>query len=122
MITFVTCWYALKNKFNKSIYEKWISNFLTNVNNFYLVIYTDNHSVSMLYKYINNNPRIKVVLIPIHNFYNIKYKDIVGTGKSEITFDQVLIDNAYQYACEDADITLKLYNLFKDRMINEKCS
>ena len=55
-----------------------------------------------------------------HN--NIKYKDIVGTGKSEITFDQVLIDNAYQYACEDADITLKLYNLFKDRIINEKCS
>ena len=54
-----------------------------------------------------------------HN--NIKYKDIVGTGKSEITFDQVLIDNAYQYACEDADITLKLYNLFKDRIINEKC-
>ena len=54
-----------------------------------------------------------------HN--NIKYKDIVGSGKSEITFDQVLIDNAYQYACEDADITLKLYNLFKDRIINEKC-
>ena len=53
---------------------------------------------------------------------NIKYKDIVGTGKSEITFDQVLIENAYQYACEDADITLKLYNLFKDRIINEKCS
>ena len=75
MITFVTCWYALKNKFNKSMYEKWISNFLTNVNNFYLVIYTDNHSVSMLYKYINNNPRIKVIILPIHAFYNIKYKD-----------------------------------------------
>ena len=73
MITFVTCWYAFKNKFKKSNYEKWISNFLTNVNNFYLVIYTDNHSVSMLYKYINNNPRIKVIILPIHTFYNIKY-------------------------------------------------
>ena len=52
---------------------------------------------------------------------NIKYKDLVGTGKSEITFDQVLIDNAYKYACEDADITLKLFNLFKDRIFNEKC-
>ena len=63
------------------------------------------------------------LLAKIHlNHDNIKYKDIVGTGKSEITFDQVLIDNAYQYACEDADITLKLYNLFKDRIINEKCS
>ena len=52
---------------------------------------------------------------------NIKFKDIVGTGKSEVTFDEVLIDNAYRYACEDADVTLKLYNLFKDRIIKEKC-
>ena len=52
---------------------------------------------------------------------NIKFKDVVGTGKSEVTFDEVLIDNAYKYACEDADVTLKLYNLFKDRIIKEKC-
>ena len=52
---------------------------------------------------------------------NIKFKDVVGTGKSEVTFDEVLIDNAYRYACEDADVTLKLYNLFKDRIIKEKC-
>jgi len=52
---------------------------------------------------------------------NIKFKDVVGTGKSEVTFDEVLIDNAYKYACEDADVTLKLYNLFKDRIVKEKC-
>ena len=52
---------------------------------------------------------------------NIKFKDVVGTGKSEVTFDEVLIDNAYRYACEDADVTLKLYNLFKDRIVKEKC-
>jgi DNA polymerase-1 len=62
------------------------------------------------------------LLAKIHlDYTNIKFKDIVGTGKSEITFDQVLIENAYKYACEDADITLKLYNLFKDRMVKEKC-
>ena len=61
------------------------------------------------------------VLAKIHlDHNNIKFKEIVGTGKSEITFDQVLIENAYLYACEDADITLKLYNFFKDRMIKEK--
>jgi len=75
IITFVTCWYALKSKFNKSIYENWFSNFLTNVNNFNLVIFTDNHSVGMLYKYTDGNPHIKIVLLPIHQFYNIKYKD-----------------------------------------------
>ena len=52
---------------------------------------------------------------------NIKFKDVVGTGKSEVTFDEVLIDSAYRYACEDADVTLKLYNLFKDRIVKEKC-
>ncbi|WP_440696309.1 DNA polymerase I [Candidatus Pelagibacter sp. HIMB109] len=52
---------------------------------------------------------------------NIKFKDVVGTGKSEVTFDEVLIDNAYRYACEDADVTLKLYNLFRDRIVKEKC-
>ena len=51
---------------------------------------------------------------------NIKFKDVVGTGKSEVTFDQVKIDDAYKYACEDADVTLKLYNSFKDRMVKEK--
>ena len=62
------------------------------------------------------------LLAKIHlDHANIKFKDIVGTGKSEITFDQVLIENAYKYACEDADITLKLYNLFKNRMVKEKC-
>ena len=42
---------------------------------------------------------------------NIKFKDVVGTGKSEVTFDQVKIEEAYKYACEDADVTLKLYKI-----------
>ena len=50
----------------------------------------------------------------------IKFKDIVGTGKSEITFDYVPIDIASEYACEDADITLRLYNIFKERLFKEK--
>ena len=52
---------------------------------------------------------------------NIKYKDVAGTGKSEVTFDQVKIIDSYRYACEDADVTLKLYNIFKERLVKEKC-
>ena len=73
MITFVTCWYVLKCKFDKKTYENCFSNFLSNVNNFYLVIYTDNHSIGMLKKYTNNNPRIKMIIQPIYKFYNHKY-------------------------------------------------
>ena len=48
----------------------------------------------------------------IHLQHNcIKFKDVVGSGKSEITFDYVEINKAVNYAAEDALITLKLFNL-----------
>ena len=38
----------------------------------------------------------------------ISYKDLVGTGKKQITFDDVDIDQAKDYAAEDADVTYRL--------------
>jgi DNA polymerase-1 len=35
---------------------------------------------------------------------------LIGKGKDQITFDQVLIDKATLYAAEDADLSLRLYN------------
>ena len=62
------------------------------------------------------------ILAKIHlDHENIKYKDVAGTGKSEVRFDQVKIIDSYRYACEDADVTLKLYNIFKERLVKEKC-
>ncbi len=43
----------------------------------------------------------------------IPIKELIGTGKSAITFDKVAIDTATPYAAEDADITLRLWKLFK---------
>jgi len=43
----------------------------------------------------------------------INYESLVGKGVNQITFDQVLIDDAVQYAAEDADVTLQLYNHLK---------
>ena len=39
----------------------------------------------------------------------IPIKDLLGSGKSAITFDRVPIDDAVKYAAEDADITLRLW-------------
>ncbi|PPR49606.1 MAG: DNA polymerase I [Alphaproteobacteria bacterium MarineAlpha5_Bin5] len=50
----------------------------------------------------------------------IQFKDMVGSGKSEITFDYVDINNAVNYAAEDALVTLKLYNLLFPRVVKEK--
>ena len=56
------------------------------------------------------------------NHTNIKFKELVGSGKKEITFDFVEIDKALEYAAEDALITLKLYNFLNDRVKNGKAN
>jgi len=43
----------------------------------------------------------------------IKFKEVVGSGKSQITFDLVGLDVAMDYAAEDADITLCLHQVLK---------
>jgi DNA polymerase-1 len=48
----------------------------------------------------------------------IAFKEVCGTGKKQITFDMVDLDKATDYAAEDADITLQLYTVFKERLEN----
>ena len=50
----------------------------------------------------------------------ILFKDLVGTGKKEINFSEVDIEKAKDYAAEDADITLRLYQKFKKNLKSEK--
>ena len=73
-ITFSTCWYNFKAKFDNQTYYNWIDNMLSNVNNYFLVIYSDESSSQHLQKYLNN-PRIKLILKSPEQFYNYKYKD-----------------------------------------------
>ncbi|NRB20563.1 MAG: DNA polymerase I [Rhodobacteraceae bacterium] len=46
----------------------------------------------------------------------IPIKPLLGAGKSAITFDKVPISDAVPYAAEDADITLRLWQLFKPKL------
>ena len=46
----------------------------------------------------------------------IPFKEVCGTGKSQITFDRVPLDKATEYAAEDADVTLRLWHLFKRQL------
>ena len=50
----------------------------------------------------------------------ISFKDLVGSGKKEINFSDVDIDKAKNYAAEDADVTLRLYQKFKKSLKVEK--
>ena len=46
----------------------------------------------------------------------IPIKPLLGSGKSAITFDKVPVNDAVCYAAEDADITLRLWQLFKPQL------
>jgi DNA polymerase-1 len=50
----------------------------------------------------------------------IKFKEVAGTGKKQITFDQVPLDQACEYAAEDADITGRLHQLLKPQLATER--
>ncbi len=50
----------------------------------------------------------------------IPFKQVAGTGKSQITFDLVPLDKATQYAAEDADVTLRLWHALKPRLAGER--
>ena len=52
----------------------------------------------------------------------IPIKPLLGSGKSAITFDRVPVKDAVKYAAEDADITLRLWELFKPRLHREKAT
>jgi DNA polymerase I len=49
-------------------------------------------------------------------FKPISFKEVCGTGKTQITFDLVELEKARDYAAEDADITLRLHRLLKPKL------
>lgn len=47
---------------------------------------------------------------------NISIKELLGAGASQRTFDTVPLDLATEYAAEDADVTLRLHDLFAPQL------
>jgi len=50
----------------------------------------------------------------------IPYSEVAGKGKSQISFAEVGLDRAVDYACEDADYTLRLRDLFLPQLREQK--
>ena len=60
------------------------------------------------------------ILSEIHlNHKTISYKEVVGIGKKQLNFSEIDIEKATEYAAEDADVTLRLYNSFNPRLDKE---
>lgn len=46
----------------------------------------------------------------------LSFKDVCGSGKNQLTFNQVGLREATAYAAEDADVTLRLWHRLKPRL------
>jgi hypothetical protein len=72
-ITFSTCLYNFKSKFDISVYKQWMHNMLSNVNNYNLVVYTDEDGLPLFEPYLK--PNIKIIVKPYSEFYTYQFKD-----------------------------------------------
>ena len=68
-----------------------------------------------------NNRHNMDILSELHlGHKTISYKEIVGSGKKQLNFSEVDLKSATAYAAEDADITLRLYEILSERVSEEK--
>ena len=68
-----------------------------------------------------NNRHNMDILSELHlGHKTISYKDLVGTGKKQLNFSEVDLKAATEYAAEDADVTLRLYEILSERVSEEK--
>jgi DNA polymerase-1 len=50
----------------------------------------------------------------------ITFAEVAGTGRGKISFERVEIPRATAYAAEDADVTLRLWQVLKPRLVAER--
>ena len=50
-------------------------------------------------------------------YKTIKFEQVAGSGKSQVTFDRVPLDKALDYAAEDADVTYRLHAVLKPQLV-----
>ena len=68
---------------------------------------------SMLESYVHHSTASRHNLDDLSRFYldkeTLTYKEVAGTGRKQVSFDQVPVSRAAPYAAEDADMTLRLH-------------
>ncbi len=81
------------------------------------------HEDTMLMSYVLDAGRFAHSLDALapryFNHAAVDYNDVIGTGKAKVTFDNVTFEKAAPYVAEDADISLRLAEVLKARMVAE---
>jgi DNA polymerase-1 len=72
---------------------------------------------SMLESYVLNSTATRHDMDSCAKHYlgidTIKYEDVAGKGAKQLTFNQVALEQASEYAAEDADVTLQLHHVLQ---------
>ena len=50
----------------------------------------------------------------------MSFKDVAGSGRAQLRFDQVPLDRATEYSAEDTDIAIRLWTALKPRLVAER--
>ncbi len=78
---------------------------------------------SMLESYVLNSTATRHDMDSCAKLYlgvdTIKYEDVAGKGAKQITFNQVPVETAAEYAAEDADVTLQLHRVLHEALAKE---
>lgn len=74
------------------------------------------HMDTMLASYVINAAATRHNMDDLAKHYlktqTTSFEEVAGKGAKQLSFDQVDINAASAYACQDADITLRLFNIF----------
>ena len=78
---------------------------------------------TMLMSYVVNSTATRHNMDALSNKYlgikTVKFEDIAGKGKKQLTFNQIDLEQAAHYAAEDADITLRLFEVLQPLLSEE---
>ncbi|MBP2279225.1 DNA polymerase-1 [Psychrobacter sp. PL19] len=79
---------------------------------------------TMLASYVINAAITRHGMDDLARYYlqtqTITFEDVAGKGAKQVSFDQVAIDIASDYACEDADITYQLFDIFSKKLADDE--
>ncbi|WFF38872.1 DNA polymerase I [Moraxella nasibovis] len=77
---------------------------------------------TMLASYVINSVATRHNMDDLASHYlgvtTTSFEEVAGKGAKQISFDKVELEKASQYACEDADITFRLFSVF-DEYLNQ---
>ncbi len=83
-------------------------------------LYFDTMIASYLLQPERRGHKLEELALAEFNYRMIPISELIGKGKKQITMDQVPLEEVSRYACEDADIAFRLYEVYKERIEQEE--